>query len=71
MILNMKALFRLLKEVFNNNQSEMARVLGIQRTHLNKIFKNNGKGAGATVCGAIIKYCNKNNLDVNDYIFFN
>lgn len=71
MIVNMKALFRLLKEVFNNNQSEMARVLGIQRTHLNKIFKNNGKGAGATVCGAIIKYCNKNNLDVNDYIFFN
>lgn len=71
MIVNMKALFRLLKEVFNNNQSEMARVLGIQRTHLNKIFKNNGKGAGATVCGALIKYCNKNNLDVNDYIFFN
>lgn len=71
MIVNMKALFRLLKEVFNNNQSEMARVLGIQRTHLNKVFRSNGKGAGATFCGAIIKYCNKNNLDVNDYLFFN
>lgn len=71
MIVNMKALFRLLKEVFNNNQSEMARVLGIQRTHLNKVFRSNGKGAGATFCGAIIKYCNQNNLDVNDYLFFN
>ena len=70
MIINMKALFKLLRDVFNDNQSEMARVLGIQRTHLNKVLRSNGKGAGATICGAIIKYCNKNNLDVNDYIFF-
>lgn len=71
MIINMKALLRLLKEKFNDNQSEMARIFGVQRTHLNKVFRSNGKGAGATICGAIIKYCNKNNLDVNDYIFFN
>lgn len=70
MILNIRALLRLLKEAFDNNQSEMARVLGVQRTHLNKVLRSNGKGAGATICGAIIKYCNKNNLDVNDYIFF-
>lgn len=70
MIINMKALLRLLKEVFNNNQSEMARVLGVQRTHLNKVFRSNGNGAGAVICGAIIKYCQKNNLDANDYIFF-
>lgn len=70
MIINMKALLKLLKEAFDGNQSEMARVLGVQRTHLNKVFRNNGKGAGAVICGAIIKYCQKNNLDVNDYIFF-
>lgn len=70
MIINMKALLKLLKEAFDGNQSEMARVLGVQRTHLNKVFRNNGKGAGAVICGAIIKYCQKNKLDVNDYIFF-
>ena len=70
MIINMKALFKLLKETFNNNQSEMARALGVQRTHLNKVLRNNGKGAGTTICGAILKYCDKNNLDAHDYIFF-
>lgn len=71
MIINMKALLKLLKNAFGDNQSEMARVLGVQRTHLNKVLRSNGKGAGTTICGAIIKYCNKNNLDVHDYIFFN
>lgn len=71
MIINMKALLRLLKEKFGDNQSEMARVFGVQRTHLNKVLRSNGKGAGTTICGAIIKYCKKNDLDVNDYIFFN
>lgn len=66
---NIKALLILLKEKFDNNQSEMARVLNVERTHLNKMFKCNGKGAGATICGAIIKYCNENNLDYTKYIF--
>jgi hypothetical protein len=66
---NIKALLILLKEKFDNNQSEMARVLNVERTHLNKMFKCNGKGAGATIGGAIIKYCNENNLDYTKYIF--
>lgn len=66
---NIKALLILLEEKFDNNQSEMARVLNVERTHLNKMFKCNGKGAGATICGAIIKYCNENNLDYTKYIF--
>nr|DAV33416.1 MAG TPA: NinH protein [Caudoviricetes sp.]DAW71692.1 MAG TPA: NinH protein [Caudoviricetes sp.] len=66
---NIKALLILLKEKFDNNQSEMARALNVERTHLNKMFKCNGKGAGATICGAIIKYCNENNLDYTKYIF--
>ncbi len=68
---NIDALTELLKSRFNGNQSEMARVLKIERTHLNKIFNKEGKGAGATVCGAIIKYCNENDLDYKKYIFFN
>ena len=68
---NTEALLQLLETRFNNNQSEMARVLKIERTHLNKILNSNGKGAGATICGAIIKYCNENNLDYKTYISLN
>lgn len=68
---NIKALIELLETQFNNNQSEMARAFKVERTHLNKIFNNNGKGAGATICGAIIKYCDENNLDYKKYIFLN
>lgn len=70
MIINMKNLLKLLKDVFDNNQTEMARTFGVERSHLNKVLRSNGKGAGATMCGAIIKYCNRNNLNVDDYIFF-
>lgn len=69
MMPNMKALNKLLRIEFDNNQSEMARVFGVERTHLNKVFKSNGRGAGTTICGAIIKYCNQNNLKLEDYIF--
>ena len=68
MKLNLEALKELLKVQFNNNQSEMARILEVERTHLNKVFNNNGKGAGTIICGAIIKYCNKNNLNYKTYI---
>ena len=71
MKLNMTSLKELLKKQFNNNQSEMAKAFKVERTHLNKIFNNNGRGAGATIYGAIIKYCNDNNLDYKTYIFFN
>ncbi len=68
---NMKALNELLKTEFNSNQSEMARTFGVERTHLNKVFRSNGKGAGANICGAIMKYCTENNLKIEDYIFLN
>lgn len=71
MIPNIESLNELLNEKFDNNQSEMARVLKVERTHLNKVFNNEGKGAGAMICGAIIKYCNDNNLDYKKYIFLN
>lgn len=66
---NINALSELLKTRFDDNQSKMARALNVERTHLNKVFKNNGKGAGAIICGAIIKYCDENNLDYKKYIF--
>lgn len=66
---NIEALSNLLKTHFDNNQSKMARALNVERTHLNKVFKSNGKGAGAIIYGAIIKYCDENNLDYKNYIF--
>ena len=69
MMLNMEMLTLLLEKKFDNNQSKMARALGVERTHLNKIFRNNGKGAGANICGAIIKYCKDHKLKLDDYIF--
>lgn len=69
MEVNIEALKQLLKEKFNGNQTAFAESMGIERTHVNKVFRNNGKGAGALFCGAIIKYCNKNNLDYEKYIF--
>lgn len=69
MEVNIKALEILLKEKFNGNQSLFAEKTGLERTHVNKVFKNKGKGAGAIFCGAIIKYCEENNLNYKDYIF--
>lgn len=70
MEINIGALEKLLRDKFNNNQTIFAQEMGIDRTHVNKVFKNNGKGAGAMFCGAIIKYCNDNNLDYREYIIF-
>lgn len=69
MRVNIEALEKLLKEKFNGNQTAFAEAMGIERTHVNKVFKNRGKGAGAMFCGAIIKFCEINNLDYNEYIF--
>lgn len=70
MKVNIEELNKLLKKTFKNNQTLFAHELGIDRTHVNKVLKNNGKGAGTLFCGAIIKYCNDNELDYQKYIFF-
>ncbi len=71
MEINIEELEELLDEKFDGNQTLFAETMGLERTHVNKVFKNNGKGAGAIFCGAIIKYCNANNLDYQKYIFLN
>ncbi len=71
MEVNIEALEKLLKDKFNGNQTAFAEATGLERTHVNKVFKNKGKGAGAIFCGAIIKYCNENKLDYQKYIFLN
>lgn len=70
MKVNIEALKKLLEKEFHGNQTAFAESMGLERTHVNKVFRNNGKGAGSIFCGAIIKYCNNNNLDYQKYIFF-
>lgn len=69
MKVNTRTTKQLLKNNFNNNVSFMARELNIDRSHLSKVFNNGGNGAGGIVCGAIIKYCEKEGLDFREYIF--
>lgn len=69
MEINMEAFIQLLKNRFENNQAKMARVLGISRYQLNVVFNNNGKCAGKKIVGALIKYCDTNELDFHKYIF--
>lgn len=66
----MEALEKLLNDKFEGNQTLFAQKLGLERTHVNKVFKSKGKGAGAVFCGAILKYCKDNNIDAEKYIFF-
>ncbi len=70
MEVNIEALEQLLVEEFNGNQTVFAQTLGLERTHVNKVFRNKGKGAGALFCGAILKYCKEKNIDEEKYIFF-
>ena len=65
---NVTALYTLLKEKFNNNQSLMAKALGVSKNQLNIVLKKH-KGAGADFCGAIIKWCECNGVYYKDYIF--
>ena len=69
MKINIEALKELLRDKFDGNQTVFAETMGLERTHVNKVFKNNGKGAGTIFCGAIIKYCESNNMDYKKYIF--
>lgn len=69
MEINLIAFMELLEERFENNQAKMARVLGISKYQLNTIIRNNCKGAGKKVIGAIIKYCDTNEIDFHKYIF--
>ena len=68
MEVNISKLEELLKDKFYGNKSLMAKVMGIEVSHINKVLNNQGNGAGAKFCGAIIKYCEDNNLNYKEYI---
>lgn len=71
MEVNVEALIKLLEVEFNNNQTEMAKAFGVSRYQLNTVLRKNGKGAGAFICGAIIKWCENHGRYYKNYIFLN
>lgn len=69
MEVNIIKLEELLNNKFFGNKSLMAKVMGIETSHINKVINKKGKGAGAKFCGAIMKYCEENNLNYKEFIF--
>lgn len=70
MYLNIEGILRLIKEKFRNNKTFFADEIGINRGYLSTVLNGNGKEDSPKLCNAIIKYCEKNNLDCEKYIFF-
>ena len=54
--------------VLLNPSDFMAKIMGIETSHINKVFNKKGKGAGAKFCGAVMKYCEENDLNYKDFI---
>jgi hypothetical protein len=66
---NIEKIKKLVGEKFNGNKSAFAREIGVDRAQISKILKS-GNCAGAQFFGGLIMYCEKENLEFKDYIFF-
>lgn len=58
----------LVDKQFGGNKSAFAQTIGIERSQISRILKD-GTGAGAMFFGALMDYCDKNDLQFKDYIF--
>lgn len=69
MRVNIVNLNKLIKERFRGNKTFFAEILEIDRCYLNQILNGKINNNSSKVCNAIIKFCERNNLDYKDYIF--
>lgn len=60
-------LFELMQTQFYGRNNRLAVALEVDPSHLHRVI-NDGIGGGKKISGAIIKFCNKNDLDFTDYI---
>lgn len=65
---NIEKIQRLVNEKFDGNKSAFAKTIGIERSQVSRILKD-GTGAGAMFFGALMQYCERENLRFKDYIF--
>lgn len=69
MRVNISNLNKLIKERFRGNQTFFAETADIDRSYLNQILNNKVDNNSSKICNAIIRYCEKNNLNYKEYIF--
>lgn len=70
MEVNKKKIQYLMNKYCNGNYNEFARQLNLNVAHVHRTLNNPRSKAGPKFLGAIIKFCEKNNLDYKEYIFF-
>lgn len=69
MNINKDKIFELMDNYADGNYNKFSRILGINVGHLHRTLNIESKKAGSVFLGAIINFCEKNNLDFKDYIF--
>lgn len=69
MKVNIANLNKLIEEKYRGNKTFFAEIAEIDRSYLNQMLNNKVSNNSPKICNAIIRYCEKNNLNYKDYIF--
>lgn len=69
MFLNIKELKSHMEKYHQNSYRRFARALEVEVSQLHRIINKKSK-AGVLFLGRLHKYCKKNELEFNDFIFF-
>ena len=70
MELNLEAIKEHIKQKYRNNYTWFAEAIEVDESYFNQIINEKKPSNSNKVCNAIIIYCEKNNLNYKDYIFF-
>lgn len=71
MKVNIEAVSQLIKDKFRNNKAFFADTIGVNRAYLSSVLNKSAIDDSPKICNGIIKYCKENNLNYENYIFFN
>ena len=69
MIICKEKVLELMNIYAEGNYHKFARILGIDVGYLHKTLNIEKRKGGRLLIGAIIKFCEKNNLDFKEYFF--
>ncbi|GKU79341.1 hypothetical protein [Paenibacillus sp. L3-i20] len=67
MNINIDRLWKLMEEVADGKYRVLARMLGVQHSHLHKVL-NAGSKAGPVMLGKLHTYCEENGLSFEEFI---
>lgn len=69
MKINKNAFKMLIDSNFEGNYSKCARALGVNVSSVSRLLSGE-QGLGVKILNGLMSYCEKNKLDVREYIFF-